>query len=152
MFYLTALNKKLNWVQKIIGFIIQLSYTVRISVFWLADFTTWHWVVMKQPSWCHYRGVIAVVYIQHTSVITQWLRLSQCLTICQMQTLILLLMIQFLKTPRKQLLGVCLFWKVRLWFLNFSFKLVEVFLRVVNSLEKDVMLIKSLQKVILNFF
>ena len=35
---------------------------------------------------------------------------------------------------------------------KFSFKLVEVFLRVVNSLEKDVMLIKSFQKVILNFF
>ena len=27
-----------------------------------------------------------------------------------------------------------------------------MFLRVVNSLEKDVMLIKSLQKVVLNFF
>ena len=48
--------------------------------------------------------------------------------------------------------GEYLFWKVRLLILNFSFKLVEVFLRVVNSLEKDVMLIKSFQKVILNFF
>ena len=44
--------------------------------------------------------------------------------------------------------GEYLFWKVRLLILNFSFKLVEVFLRVVNSLEKDVMLIKSFQKVI----
>ena len=53
--------------------------------------------------------------------------------ICQMQTLILLLMMQFLKTPRKQLLGEYLLWKVRLQILNFSFKIGEVFLRVVNS-------------------
>ena len=53
--------------------------------------------------------------------------------ICQMQTLILLLMMQFLKTPRKQLLGEYLLWKVRLQILKFSFKIVEVFLRVVNS-------------------
>ena len=53
--------------------------------------------------------------------------------ICQMKTLILLLMMQFLKTPRKQLLGEYLLWKVRLQILNFSFKIVEVFLRVVNS-------------------
>ena len=53
--------------------------------------------------------------------------------ICQMQTMILLLMMQFLKTPGKQLLGEYLLWKVRLQILNFSFKIVEVFLRVVNS-------------------
>ena len=42
-------------------------------------------------------------------------------------------MMQFLKTPRKQLLGEYLLWKVRLQILNFSFKIVEVFLHVVNS-------------------
>ena len=76
---------------------------------------------------------IAVVQIQHTTVITPWPRLTQSLTICQMQTLILLLIMQFVKTPRKQLLGECLFLKVRLRILSFSFKLVEVLLRVVNS-------------------
>ena len=30
------------------------------------------------------------------------------------------------KTQKKQLLGEYLFWKVSLWILNFSFKLVEV--------------------------
>ena len=36
------------------------------------------------------------------------------------------------KTPRQQLIGEYLFWKLRLRILNFSLKLVEVFLRVVN--------------------
>ena len=43
--------------------------------------TTWHWVVIKQPPWRHYRGVIAVVLIQQTTVITPWLQLTQNLTI-----------------------------------------------------------------------
>ena len=81
--------------------------------------TTWYWVVTKQPHWSHYCGFIAVVQIQHTTVITPWPRLTQSLTICQMQTLILLLIMQFVKTPRKQLLGEYLFWKVRRRILNF---------------------------------
>ena len=57
-----------------------------------------------------------------------------------MQTLILLMMMQFLKTPRKQLLGEYLSQKVRLRISNFSFKLVEVFLRVVNGFQRRVSL------------
>ena len=66
--------------------------------------------------------------------------------ICQMQTLILLLMMQFLKTPRKQLLGEYLLWKVRLQILNFSFKIVEVFLRVVNSFASFVQYIDQFEQ------
>ena len=49
-------------------------------------------------------------------------------------------MMQFLKTPRKQLLGEYLSRKVRLRISNFSFKLVEVFLRVVNRFQRRVSL------------
>ena len=34
----------------------------------------------KQPPRRHYRGVIAVVQIQHTTIITPWLRLTQILS------------------------------------------------------------------------
>ena len=44
-----------------------------------------------------------------------------------------------MKKERKQLLGY-LFYKVRFRILNFSFKLVEVFLRVVNSFQYSVSL------------
>ena len=43
--------------------------------------TTWHWVMTQQPPWRHYRGVITVVLILYTTVITPWLRPSQSLTI-----------------------------------------------------------------------
>ena len=66
--------------------------------------------------------------------------------ICQMQTLILLLMMQFLKRPRKQLLGEYLLWKVRLQILNFSFKIVEVFLHAVNSFASFVQYIDQFEQ------
>ena len=66
--------------------------------------------------------------------------------ICQMQTLILLLMMQFLKRPRKQLLGEYLLWKVRLQILNFTFKIVEVFLRAVNSFASFVQYIDQFEQ------
>ena len=40
---------------------------------------------------------------------------------------------QFLKTPRKQLLGEYLFWKVRWWILNFSLTLVELYFCVLST-------------------
>ena len=71
MSYLTSLNKKLNWVQKIIGFVIQLSYTVRISVLWLADF--YHVTLgcdettsLMSLSWCNSRGVHSTHLFHYT--------------------------------------------------------------------------------------
>jgi len=43
--------------------------------------TTWPRVMTQQPPWRHYRGVIAVVQILYTTVITSWLWLTQNLKI-----------------------------------------------------------------------
>ena len=59
----------------------RLPYTSRNSTSWIC--TMWHWVMTKQPSWLHCcAGVIAMVYIQHTShyTITSCLQLTQSLT------------------------------------------------------------------------
>ena len=39
--------------------------------------STWYWAVTKLPPWRHFRGVRAVEWIQHTTVITPWLRQTQ---------------------------------------------------------------------------
>ena len=98
------------WLKQGLIIIIQLSYIVRIPIFWSThvilgcDATT----TSTSLSWCN----------SHDTM-TPWLRLTLSLTICQMQTLILLLIMQFLKTPRKQLLGEYVIWTGKV--ANFKF-------------------------------
>ena len=72
-------GKYFEWI--IMEIIIQLSYSVGITIFWLADL--YHVILscdettsLTSLSWCKSR----VVNSTHTIVITPWLRLTQTLT------------------------------------------------------------------------
>ena len=119
-----------NWLM---SFIIQISHFVRILIFWLVDL---HRVTLgcdettslTSLSWCKFNTPLTFHH---------GLGRLKVLTIYPKQTSILLLMMQFLKTPRKQLLAEYSFWKVRLRIFNSLFTLVELCFCVLSTVSFD---------------
>ena len=97
---------------------------MRIPIFWLADL---YQVILGCDETisltslsCNSHGVNSTHHC-HYAMASANSKFDN--SICQIQTPILLLMMQFIKPPKKQLIGEYLFWKVTLQILNFSFKL-----------------------------